>query len=63
MPLGYLAVWVALNAVAVLYQGGLPRTVGAWAEFAATAFLGGLLWGWILWRFWLYRKFPAAGRS
>lgn len=58
MPLGYLAVWIGLMALVMLYQYGIPQSVGAWAQYAAATLIGAALWGWICWRFWLYKKFP-----
>jgi hypothetical protein len=58
MPARYVAVWVVLAGLAALYQQGLPHHVGAFGELAITALLGGLLWGWILWRVGLYKSFP-----
>ena len=60
MPFGYLVVWIVFLGVVVLYQSGVPQSAGAWAELACAALIGGGLWGWVLWRFWLYKKFPAS---
>jgi hypothetical protein len=61
MPFVYVVVWVAFTGLVVLYQSGVPESVGECETVAAGALVGGVLWGWILWRlrFWLYRKFPA----
>jgi len=55
MPTRYMLVWIALGLAAVIYQSGIPANVGAWAEALVAGVLGGLLWGWILWRIGLYK--------
>jgi hypothetical protein len=58
MPPRYIAVWILLSGLATLYQTGVPHDVVTLAGLAIGAVLGGLLWGWILWRVGLYKAFP-----
>jgi hypothetical protein len=62
MPLGYQAVWLLLMAVIVGSQTighyGWPLSSGLVAETVVTIILGAYFWGWIFWKFWLYKKFP-----
>jgi len=59
MPLGYLAVWVGLFLLLVLYQSGWPGALaGAWTEVLCSALVGGGFFGWLSWRLYAYKKFP-----
>jgi hypothetical protein len=44
MPLVYVVVWVAFTGLVVLYQSGVPESVGECETVAAGALVGGVLW-------------------
>ena len=64
MPLGYLAVWLLLMSVLIIgkevgrHGWPLPSSGEYIGEQVAVILLGAYFWGWILWKFWLYKKFP-----
>ena len=69
MPLGYVLGWIAVNTLVYGWQQlGRYGWPGVTSTEVATGILiggiaGGLFWGWLLWRFWLYRKFPQSGKG
>jgi hypothetical protein len=62
MPLNYQAIWLALMTIVVGYQTirqhGWSLSPGQISEAVVTIVLGAYFWGWILWKFWLYKRFP-----
>ena len=61
MPGRYIAIWIGLGALAAInsaVQTGEwpPNNITRVVNLTVGGVLGGLLWGWLLWRFWLYRK-------
>lgn len=65
MPLGYMAVWVGLHILllgfrhAQTYGWPISMSFEQFIGILAGSIAGGLFWGWIAWKFWLYKRFPA----
>jgi len=64
MPFGYMLGAIALNT---LLYGWQQLSRYGWPGVTSTEVVigiliggiaGGLLWGWLLWRFWLHKKLP-----
>lgn len=62
MPISYQAIWLILMTIVIGYQ-----TIGHYrsslssvqiVEAGLAIVFGAYFWGWIFWKFWLYKKFP-----
>ena len=68
MPMGYLAVWIGLNLVIFglrhVQDYGWPpvATLEQIVQIVGSSILSGWLWGWVFWRFWLYKRFPESSK-
>jgi hypothetical protein len=62
MPLGYQATWLfmmtILFGVQTVNHYGWTMSPELLTETVATIIGSAYLWGWLLWKLWLYRKFP-----
>jgi hypothetical protein len=64
MPLGYQAIWLLLMSILVVsreithYGWPLPSSAQYISEQVLVVLIGAYFWGWIFWKFWLYKKFP-----
>jgi hypothetical protein len=48
IPPRYLAAWVAVFALVMLYMQGWPgSSIGAWSELVVSAVIGGGLFAWL----------------